>query len=404
MKSKRIGWGLIGSMAAFALLCFFSCKKMGSTYEPYIGSGEKIYAVKPDSLKASPGKGRIGLSWLRNPKVTRAVILWNDGANRYEHKIQGQENDRWENVIIENLSEGSYQFEVYTYDHEGNASINVTTSGIVYGDDYGQFLLNIGVKAAVVSKANAYVDWYEAPDDAVAMELTYTDREGGSRTVRDPIAVKRSVLEDYLANSAIRYRTLHVPGGIAIDTFYSNYEEFIPKSLIEIQLPSPVPVTNLAGDYNLHWAGLDYTFMFNGDYSDYAGTFGTETSKMPLSFTLDFRDPTQFTRLKFWMRPEDMTLYAYCSPEEFELWGTNDLGDDWSKWTKIMDCKVVKPSGSPLGVLTELDRDVAVAGIDFEFPSDLPKYRYLRWKTNKIFEDLAAVQIAELMFWGISEE
>src|SRR5690606_25256181 len=128
--------------------------------------------------------------------------------------------------------------------------------------------------------------------------------------------------------------------------------------------------TNLPGDYNLHWAGLDYTYMFNNVFADYSGTLGTETSKMPLSFTLDFRNLIQFTRLKLWMRPE--SPFAYCSPEDFELWGTNELSDDWSKWTKIMDCKVVKPSGSPLNVLTDADSDAAAAGIDFEFPKDLP--------------------------------
>lgn len=170
--------------------------------------------------------------------------------------------------------------------------------------------------------------------------------------------------------------------------------------LFEQKIAAPTPITYLPGDYNQHYSGLNYTYMFNNIYTDYMGTLGTATSNLPLSFTLDFRAATRFSRLKYWMRGGTAYSYNYCSPEEFELWGTNELNNDWSKWTKIMDCKVVKPSGSPLGVLTTLDNEVAAAGIDFEFPADVPPYRYLRWRSNRVFGGLPAVQIAELAFWG----
>lgn len=191
--------------------------------------------------------------------------------------------------------------------------------------------------------------------------------------------------------------------GVFVRDRWYNRSDTIKQELtplFEERIPSPKPITHLPGDYNVHWAGLDYTYMFNGVFTDYMGTFGTETSNLPLSFTLDFQSPTQFSRLKYWMRHEEDMLYNYCSPEEFELWGSNELDDNWDKWTKIMDCMVEKPSGLPLGDVSNADREAASAGLDFEFPEGTPSFRYIRWKTNRVFGGLPAVQIAELRFWG----
>lgn len=170
--------------------------------------------------------------------------------------------------------------------------------------------------------------------------------------------------------------------------------------LFEVELDDPTPVTSLPGDYNLHFNNLHYGYAFDENYSNYAGTLLTATSTFPLSFTLDFETPKKFSRLKYWMRAGDSNIFNYATPDEWEIWGSNELTDDWGKWTKIMDCVAEKPSGGALGVLTAADREAAAAGLDFTFPSDTPPYRYLRWKTKSTFGSLNAVQIAELAFFG----
>jgi len=175
--------------------------------------------------------------------------------------------------------------------------------------------------------------------------------------------------------------------------------------LFEVQLPSPTPITILPSDYNLHFSNLHYGYMFDGIISDenYMGTLASDAAVFPLSFTLDFGTPTKFSRLMYWMRQGDGHIYNYCSPEDWEIWGTNELTDDWSGWTKIMDCKAVKPSG-PSPTLTAEDRELAAKGLDFAFPVGTEPYRYIRWRTNTVFGRLPAVQISELAFFGGSNE
>ena len=170
--------------------------------------------------------------------------------------------------------------------------------------------------------------------------------------------------------------------------------------IFEVELEDPTPITSLPGDYNLHFGNLNYGYLLDENLNNYMGTLLTATSLFPLSFTLDFETPTKFSRLTYWMRGGDAHIFNYATPDEWEIWGSNELTDDWSKWTKIMDCVAEKPSGGALGVLTAADREAAAAGLDFTFPTDTPPYRYIRWKTKSTFGSLNAVQIAELAFFG----
>lgn len=178
--------------------------------------------------------------------------------------------------------------------------------------------------------------------------------------------------------------------------------------LYEERLPSPVPITTLYNDYNKHFSVFTYSYLFDGIYNidNYAGTLlNSPASALPQSFTIDFKKPTNFSRFKYFMRmytTGTATGYYYNNgnPEKWEIWGTNTLDPEWNKWTKIMDCVAVKPSGLPVGQVTQTDRDVALAGLDFNFPANTPPYRYLRWKTTKNFGTVDYVQMSELMFWG----
>lgn len=219
----------------------------------------------------------------------------------------------------------------------------------------------------------------------VEIDALYTNKREGLYTVRNQESVRTEF-------------------GAFVKDRWNNKSDTLKVTLtplFEKQIPKPTPITYLPGDYNKHFTNFNYTYMFDGNYTNYMGTLAATGSDLPQSFTLDFGVPTAFSRFKYWMIPGGATReYNYAHPEEWEIWATNDLGDDWSKWTKIMDCKAVKLSGAPLGIMTAEDQAASRAGLDFSFPANVPKYRYIRWKTNKVFGGLPAVQIAELMFWG----
>ncbi|HMI05438.1 MAG TPA: DUF5000 domain-containing lipoprotein [Pedobacter sp.] len=219
------------------------------------------------------------------------------------------------------------------------------------------------------------------------IETYYTNRRAGSFSARGQEA-KEQIF------------------GVFIKDRWNNRSDTLKASLtpiFETRLPAPESITSLYNDYNQHYLTFRYTYLFDGivSFANYVGTLLTATSKLPLSFTIDFKVPTQFSRFKFWMRGGGNNYdFNFGAPEKWEVWGANELDADWSKWTKILDCTAIKPSGAILGVLTTEDLEAAKAGLDFQFPLNTPKYRYLRWKTTKNFGSVDYVQFSELTFWG----
>lgn len=192
--------------------------------------------------------------------------------------------------------------------------------------------------------------------------------------------------------------------GVFVRDRWYNKSDTI-KSLLtpifEIKIPSPTPVITLHNDYNKHYHIYKYDYLFDGIVANlnYAGTLlNSPESKLPQSFTMDFKVPTEFSRFKYWMRPPD--LFNFGAPEIWEIWGTNELDADWSKWTFIGEFKAVKPSGLPVGTMNAEDKSFAEAGLDFDFPPATPKFRYLRWKSTKNFGSVDYIQFSELTFWG----
>lgn len=227
MKKNYRGWVFFG-FACCILTGLYACKKMNATYIDYIRSGEINYAGKPDSLKVYPGKRRVELRWLYNPRVNKAVIYWGNGKMQQEVAIGAAAADGWVRARLNDLNEGSYQFDVYTYDQKGARSIRVSSSGVVYGSGYEQSLVNRSIRSAAVSGSDVTISWYEADDGAAAVELTYKDHDGALHVITDPVTEPQTVLKNYLPGSEIAYRTLFVPGGMAIDTFYTNTATIIP--------------------------------------------------------------------------------------------------------------------------------------------------------------------------------
>lgn len=100
----------------------------------------------------------------------------------------------------------------------------------------------------------------------------------------------------------------------------------------------------------------------------------------PLWVTFDLGVKAKLSRYKIWQRAG--YYFNHGHPLNWELWGSNNPDTDggWNNWTKLDDYKMTKPSGLPLGQLSDEDNAVALAGQEFDVPINAPAVRYLRWK------------------------
>lgn len=221
-------------LVGIILLAISACKKMDETYREYLEGGEIIYTSKADSLRAYPGHKRIMLAWraTTDPKVSKAIISWNNGANTKEHTITPLIGKTWEEVLLENMAEGDYTFEVVTYDAEGNKSVTTSTQGTVYGDTYTNTLQQRRIRntAIYTTDETLEIDWFAAPQDVIATEVAYTNFEGREHTVKIPASERISVLPEVEAFTSFRYRTILLPDTLGIDTFKTEYVTIDPQT------------------------------------------------------------------------------------------------------------------------------------------------------------------------------
>jgi hypothetical protein len=134
------------------------------------------------------------------------------------------------------------------------------------------------------------------------------------------------------------------------------------------------------------------------------GFFTEINQPWPSSFTFGLGVDAKISRIRVFQRVSDAYTYAEGNIKEFEVYGSNTLDNDWSTWTKLMDCRSIKPSGLPILQFTQEDRDRAVNGEDFVVDAAVAdlvgKIKYIRIRVNKTWSGTKNFQICELQVFG----
>lgn len=145
---------------------------------------------------------------------------------------------------------------------------------------------------------------------------------------------------------------------------------------------------------------------WSGSGSGSGSWFRTDNgSGIPNHINFDMGVTAKLSRYIFWQRgtvSEHNLLYTAGSPREWEVWGSNnpDPQGSYDGWVKLMDCRIDKPSGLPIGNNAEEDIRVAAAGHEFRFPVDAPPVRYIRIRVNRTFQVTDYFWMSELSFFG----
>jgi hypothetical protein len=229
---KRIRSYLIILSGIIAL--FGACSKMDDYKENYLSGGSTTYAGKIDSVKAHPGDGRIMLSGLliADPKITELRIYWNNFADSFVMPITRTAGIDTVRPILAKMEEGVKTFTLTTFDKYGNRSVDVTITGRVFGQVYKSLLLNRTLKDGLNAGDSVTLDWnvLDASTGALGCELRYTDNTNMLQTAFVKRTDSRTVLTNYKLGTKFSYRTLFLPDTLAIDTFYSKFQDVEVKA------------------------------------------------------------------------------------------------------------------------------------------------------------------------------
>ena len=410
-RIKQPIWALLALVATSIV----SCGKMDETYRGFLEEGEYFYPGKADSLRAHSGDGRIQLSWLRtaDPSVTTAIIYWNNRQDSAVMPLQEFTGSDTLRVMIDNLEEKSYTFEVYTKDDAGNTSVRSEVLGEVYGEVYRSSLLHRAIQEMSFSHEDGSltITWTPAEETGVRDSVTYQLTSGEVRVQAVPVDEEVTRLADYAPNTSFGYRSFFLPDSLAIDTFGTDLLEvevdpglFVPEgelldkakfALVKLPTDTWEPNAANAAAENM-WDGT-----FNKENNTFISKVGTP---MPQWFTIDLGVLSKLTEVQINQRGTNATrLYDGGNVKKAEIWGSADPNPDGSwddSWVLLATFESVKPSGP--GTTTAEDIAFALAGEKVSFPSDAPPVRYIRFKTLENWDSQGRgfTNLAQLTFWG----
>ena len=203
----------------------YSCKDMMDFHQEYVKGGEIVYLAKVDSIVAYPGKNRVQISgYLKNAyNVNKVLVYWNNRADSMIFNYVKTKNVDSLNLVIPNLTEKSYIFDIYTYNTDGNRSVKVPIAGTVYGLSYRKTLSARTSNGFDFDGKTIKAAWLPAEDLERGTELRYTTEASVVTTVFIAKDSAQIALPKLKYGTSVSYRSVYVPEKAAIDTFYTAW-------------------------------------------------------------------------------------------------------------------------------------------------------------------------------------
>ncbi|MBD1426845.1 DUF4998 domain-containing protein [Sphingobacterium arenae] len=389
----------------------FSCRKQDHFYKEFIEGGEIIYAGKADSVLFHPGKNRAQLSWrIKDPNITQMKVYWNSSLDSLTIDVNKTDGVDSIGIIIEDLEERFYSFDIYSINAEGGRSVKSTVEGQVYGDEYQENRFHRAIESISFFDDQAIILWFNPESNEVGSEIRYTDIDGVEATVFVPTTETSTTLDNVELGDTFDYRTWHRPDSLAIDTFYTDFktEEIL---LIERELDytrfAAHKLDNDPGDFSSSRVPFLWNGNMEGTSAGSGGWYRTATgSGIPNQVTIDMGVSAKLTRFKFWQRgtvSEHTLLYANANPKKIELWGTDnpDPNGDYANWNKLGEYEVVRPSGlSPGQPVTAEDIAAAQEGHEITISMDAPVARFIRIRAMETFENQPHFFLSNISVFG----
>ena len=215
---KYLGFAIfLGLLAA--------CSPMDDKYSQFIEDGPITYIAKveADSVIVSGGRNRIQLSWPKSsdPRGKTATIYW---SNKMEKKEIDVNPDGRTSVIIDNLAEGTYIFQIVIFDNEGNYSIPITKTGEVFGENYERYLINRAI-TNIASGADKTITFAKVVDTTMVKTEIEWMQDGKLSSATIDVTESALILPGIKAIS-FKYRTTFRPAK-GIDEFHSPYAYYL---------------------------------------------------------------------------------------------------------------------------------------------------------------------------------
>ncbi len=246
MKKLKYIW-----LCLLAATLVFSCTRQDE-YLKYVPEDDETSVGRPELAVFLGGNERVLLNGRlsSDPKVKKVGVFWEGNDEGYFFDVDISENRVIEQIIP--IAEGTYNFKVYTFDADGNRSIAMDATGVVYGPNYISGLFNRIVKSYSLNEdGNVTIEWNSNPEGVVGTAVRYY-REGETEQQVVPIGIEAeitTVLENPLIEEPDSERPFIKFSVLSHYLPELAFEEFSPAEASEftVNVPpaGPVDITSL---------------------------------------------------------------------------------------------------------------------------------------------------------------
>lgn len=317
---KRI-YGL--TILVMSILSFTSCEDFMDVHKEYIEGGEIIYAPKPDSVSFIAGKGRILFNsrTYNAPNVRSIDVYWNGGLDSLIIPVELNTDYDSISVILDNMEEKSYTFNIQTTDNYGHKSLFMTDFGTSYGETYLSMLSDRRIKALSLSDKEGTVEWYSAPNGLVRNEIRYLKNDGSQTVVKIPSTDHQAKLPDLKAGSSFEFRSLFIPEEECIDTFATAWKTSETPFPAEYKYDrSSWEVLSVSDESTSEGGGM--ATLIDDDLSTYwQSAYEDGDAPLPHWAVIDMQTPKKISRVELYRRSgnndtKSIDLYISDQPDE----------------------------------------------------------------------------------------
>ncbi len=223
-------------LIACILLTGGACSGQLDTIQEYLDAGETIYAAKMDSVDIRPGHNRVEVTGLLKygMDTEKCVIRWlpdNDSLAVPVQRVNPVDTFR---VFIENLPEGTYQFEIVTYNKSGYRSIATNKGSKTYGERYISSLRIRSLLGAEVRGGNLVLNFSSEMAEALETKIFYLDSDGRQQQMPVSRGTNQVEFADWKPRGAYEVKTYYIPEVNAVDTFFVSSTGTFPEKIVEM--------------------------------------------------------------------------------------------------------------------------------------------------------------------------
>ncbi|GHT24390.1 hypothetical protein FACS189430_09210 [Bacteroidia bacterium] len=266
-------------------------------------------------------------------------------------------------------------------------------NSLVYAVDFGGFLVDFNNEDREEVSINVLAG------DSTGMEMLtydalYTSLAGGQYAVRG-LPDKENRFGLY-----VRDRWDNISDTVFF-TLTPWREDFLDKTLFkQIVVAGDVASwTNWGGRVTYLWDGIIFTGSDN-----YGST--NDGIPFPHRLTIDLGVSVKLSRFRLWQRAHEVTFYQHAEPKHYKVYGrpddpgTGNAADVMDGWTLLRECHSFKPSGLPLGQVSNADWDYMRPGEEYLFPLDTEPVRYVRLEFLESWSGMLMTNFGEISIWG----